>query len=212
MLNEQDKTALIEKYFLNNLSTEEQQLFDKLQRTDEEFAVEVTFYSDFMGSTEAFGNQQLKAHFQQLEVNIQATEAKQTTSQSSFAKLNEQINYTIDQLIALFLPVPSYSKVMAYTNRSKGLTVLNPKQEMDCKGTLHFELQTLSASPLKVQIENNQQKIILEQTYLTHELFFMVDLPNELAPGIYYWKLSNKEVMLMGAFYIHKDLMPEVRD
>ena len=209
MLSEKQKTTLIEKYLLDDLTKKEQELFNHLQKTDEFFAEEVIFHKDFMGSVNAFGNNELKAHFQKLEANIQ-TDVQKAPTKSNLSKIKEQIDYTIDQLIALFYPVPSYNKVMAYTNRSKGFSAVAPKDGIDCKeGALYFELAKPSNSQVNIQIENNQQAVLLQQTVAAKEAFFSVDLPTNLRPGIYYWKLSNKEDMLMGSFYVGKSMMPE---
>jgi len=209
MLSDKQKTTLIEKYLLDDLTKKEEEFFNHLRKTDESFAEEVSYHKDFMDSVNIFGNNQLKAHFQKLEANIQA-DAQKAPTKSNISKVKEQIDYTIDQLIGLFRPVPSYSKVMAYTNRSKGLSAVAPKDGIDCKeGTLYFELAQASSSLVSVQIENNQQTVLLQQTIPAKEAFFSVDLPTNLAPGIYYWKLSNKEDMLMGSFYVGKNRMPE---
>ncbi len=212
MYSDNEKTALIDKVLLGTASPEETIIIEKLKQEDAAFAEELAFQMDFIGSLEVVGNQDLKVHFQELEADIQTAQARSEQVGSVKAKLNqvkEQINYTIDQLVAMFRPVNNYQMVMGYTDRSGGLSVIHPENELDCQsGILSFELEAPASNTIQFTIENNQQEIVLTKEVAANEAYFMITLPEGLTPGIYYWKLSHKEELVMGNFYVQKELMP----
>ena len=211
MLNEIQKIELIEKYFQGKLTIAEQNVFEQLRETNPAFAEEVSYYEDFMMGVEAFGNQELKKHFQNLEASIVAAEATDNTSPQNdvIAHLKKQASYTLEQLKALFLPVASYQMAISSTNRSQSLAVVLPKNEIDCTDSkLYFELSAATELSLVLQIENNRQSHILKKQVDATNKKFAITLPQDLPAGIYYWKLSRKNDLLIGSFYIRKSLMP----
>ena len=208
MWSETEQEALIEKYILGELTAVESVLFEEMQKKDADFAKKTTFYQDFVGSMGVLGNQTLKTEFQNLELKLaKAAIAKKSTNVLS--NIKKQINYTLEQITALFLPVPNYELAMSYTHRSQGFKLISPKNGINCsENSLIFELETAVNQTLDLQIENNKQELVLQESIDENENFFIIDLPNDLQAGIYYWKLSQKTDTLIGNFYVQKDLMP----
>lgn len=212
MYSDNEKIALIDKVLLGTLTPEEMALVEKLKQEDAAFAEELAFQMDFIGSLEVAGNQALKVHFQELETNLQAQKekaAKLAATKETLNQVKTKVKYTLEQLKALFQPIPNYQMVMGYTDRSGGLSVVRPENELDCQsGMLSFELETPASNTIQFTIENNQQEAVLSQEIAGKEAYFIIHLPEGLTPGIYYWKISHKEELVIGNFYVQKELMP----
>ncbi len=214
MLNDIQKSDLLDKYLLDTLSTSEQQQFDELLKRDTAFAEDVSFHKDFMVGMDAVGDEQLKGLFQTIEQELAAQNAKTVLidkAKQLATDIQGKVNYTADQLIALFRPVPSYEMIMNYTNRGEDLEVITPAKNYDCKDqVLHFEMKAPGSNEMTILIENNAQEKVQEVKVAEQEMFFTIKLSDDLKPGIYYWKVSDGKNMVMGDFYLGKNLLPKV--
>lgn len=144
------------------------------------------------------------------------SQLKQNKKKQSFLDtLNQQLNYTLEQLLQLFAPVPAYQTQLARISLRAAATdiLLSPPTSYDC---VDYQLQFSLEKPLskteelELIVEDNQFNEVYAQEYPPQTTEFTVQLnPNDYAPGRYYWKLSVEDQLLIGEFFIQKDLMPE---
>lgn len=175
---------------------------------------EIAFFADLIAGAEQEGERHLKAQLSEMEALFQQKKSMLTAPKGKgiVEKVSEAFNYTLDQLIDLFRPVPNYEAALALAHRSDAIQLLAPIQGIDCTDQkLTFQFEKKISQALEVQIENNRQQTILQTTIPTHQTDYTVDFANEqLHPGRYYWKLIGSEGTIIGVFFIQKDKMPAI--
>ena len=126
----------------------------------------------------------------------------------------EEPTYTLEELLAMFEPVEHYDAMLEVVERSAPtllpmpIHVLSPQNETNCYNTIIFELDRPAPQDLTLIIENNQEDELIENVFPAHAATYR-QLLTGFAPGCYYWKLIlDEDNMLMGKFYVRKDLMP----
>ncbi len=140
----------------------------------------------------------------------------------------ETETYTLDDLLAMFQPAREYEEVLLSAARAANMEVIQPVNGQNCKGQIQFLLKEALSADFKVRIENNQMEAILTQRFQASQTEFTIDLPSNLfqasqteftidlpsnlfQPGRYYWKLWNKSGLVMGMFFVGKELMGTIK-
>ena len=113
------------------------------------------------------------------------------------------------KLTEFFQPLPHYEAQLATVTRSNGLTIIEPKNGVDIKVKIHFELDQELDSSVKIKIEDNKENLVYETLVSPDARQFDLDLSEIIQhPGRYYWKLKYNNGIALGMFYIGKDLDP----
>lgn len=128
--------------------------------------------------------------------------------------INQEPTYSLAELLAMFEPVEHYDALLAEVERSAAapvsppVHVLLPQNDINCYHTIVFELDRPTPTDLILIIENNQEDELIESVFPAHTQQYRQSLSG-FAPGCYYWKLMlDEDNMLIGKFYVRKELMP----
>jgi len=215
-LTDNQKLELIEKHLSNSLSPKEQTVFGELLVKDKDFELSLLFQKDLMPSLQAVSRQDLKLQFQNLERTIVA--GIETPSQASvLAKVREgieaeikRLGYTVDQFLQLFRPIPNYTTAIAAITRGKSISLISPKNEADFSNeVIRFDFGNALKKDIEILIEDNQYDILIEEEVDSGHTEITLPIPtNDFPAGRYYWKIIEEdELVLMGTFFVRKDLM-----
>lgn len=212
MLDDRDTLRLIEGHLEGTLSADEEMLFEELRRTDAQFAASVKFQQKLMRSIDRLGDQLFLRKLQNLEIQIQTERVTKNKLADSLKGLTDKAlekgNILFDNLTAAFLPLLQYELAIQSASRSQTLEVSAPENGLDVKGgILAFELRKGINQSLQLSIETNQQQVIFEEMIEPQIIRFEISV-KELEVGRYYWKLKTPDDLVMGSFFIRKDLMP----
>ena len=188
--------ALLQEVFVRQLvqeSAEEQHLVNLLEEAHQDANME-GFVSNIQAIDESF------------HVNIQQLLEEKDKPESN----SEPTTYTLDELLAMFRPAAEYEEVLLSAARAADMEVLKPQNGADCtNGQIEFVLKQNLSADFKVRIENNRMEAILSKRFKAKETRFVMELPShQFPPGRYYWKLWNKSGLVMGMFFVGKELMP----
>lgn len=215
MFNE-DNIDLLERHFTKELTESEQEKFNQLITNDSDFGELAEYFEDFMVGMEDFGDKAIMLELKSLEKVIQqeeleASKAKSPSSLQNLLKgLLDKADYTLDQLAALFQPVPNYQPLLAYTHRGDNIPLEKPTEDWDLADSdIELKFSTSTPIDLSLAIENNQRKTIWTSIVPKNTTKFSISLEDTAikAPGRYYIKLSDgKETMLL-EFFVRKDWM-----
>lgn len=212
---DENNIKFLERHFANELTNLEQVEFNKLMSNNSNFEELVEYFEDFMLGMEDFGDKAIILELKSLEKVIQEEETKtskvMTSSLPNLLKgFLEKTGYTLEQLATLFLPVPTYQPLLAYTHRGNGIPLekQKPEEEWDLADS-DIELRFKKPTPmdLSLVIENNQRKIVWATTVLKSSTKFTLSLENTgiNAPGRYYIKLSEGKETAILEFFVRKD-------
>ncbi|MEZ4885327.1 MAG: hypothetical protein R3E32_11415 [Chitinophagales bacterium] len=210
MLEDKQRIQLIESHFEEKLTKEEQLLFEKLMQEDAQFGIEYAFHQKFMNSMDRLGDELFLTNLQNLERQIQIEKTAKKAPIDSLKGLVgtalQKGGQLLDDLAAAFLPIPQYETVLAAASRSTAFEVVLPENGLDCKGgILVFELKKGIDKTLQLSIENNQKTVLIEEVIEAQTTYFEASVRN-LEAGLYYWKLKTENDLVMGSFFIRKDL------
>jgi hypothetical protein len=95
---------------------------------------------------------------------------------------------------------PNLENMIGSKYRSADVEILSPHNNAYIKGEILFSWKRISHSPLTLKIINNKNEeffdhLIKENKYL---------LKRRLSPGLYYWKLENKnDLLYIGKFFVN---------
>ena len=215
----QEQQILIEQYLLQELTVEQQAIFDVLVRSNAQFA-EVVLLEDLMltalqetaleESLESVTNGSEYSDFCELLLDIDDNFAMQQNIESMLASdhIAPQASGFSTHEAQSFRVVEEYAKALSATQRSDSATieeiaVFLPPNGIRCKNfQLSFRIQPTD-TPLKLRIENNRKQTILRLDIADNTTDFVVQLPQDRCPnGRYYWKLYDRESMIIREFFI----------
>ncbi|MFK7905529.1 MAG: hypothetical protein AB8B69_10410 [Chitinophagales bacterium] len=196
-----DQLALIENYPSDKLSIEEQSLLEDIPNWEEA----IRFHQHFLDVIPVFKMEQIKNRLILFEEELKKEKAAVLTKipdrKYLLDKIKRQIGLSLDELTTLFMPIPNYARVM----RSEGLVV---NRKLDGTAII-FELQRVSTRSFQVIIEDNLRTPLIKQEIPSNTQRFEISLEDiEQVPGRYYWRAKPNKDLLVGEFFIQKDLMP----
>ncbi|MFK7907432.1 MAG: hypothetical protein AB8B69_20015 [Chitinophagales bacterium] len=125
-------------------------------------------------------------------------------------QLLDKANYTLDQLAALFRPVPTYQSLLAIAHRGSKISLQKPDKEWDLAiSPIELTFSEPNREDLSLVIENNQRKNVWNSTIPKNNTVFTIRLEDtEISvPGRYYLKLSNGKETILNEFFVHKNWM-----
>lgn len=215
----QEQQVLIERYLLQELTVEQQAIFDELVSSNAHFA-ETVLLEDLMltalqetaleESLESVTNGSEYSDFCELLLDIDDNFAMQQSIESilvSDCGAPQASGFSTHEAQS-FRVVEEYAKALAAMQRSDSATieeiaVLLPPNGIRCKNfQLSFRIQPTDTL-LKLRIENNRKQAILRLDIAVGTTDFVVQLPQDNCPnGRYYWKLYDKESMIIREFFI----------
>ena len=201
-----EQLALIEKYCKSGLNEAETKMLMQIPNWKEE----VTFYQDFMESMTVLGGERIKNKLLDFENQFQAMERAKRRA-DILNKLKQKIDLAYNELVELFQPVSAYQLSLNTVSRSDGIVMEKPKNGIDASvGDLAFKFNADIQRVLRLKIENNMREVLIKQKIErgTHEFSVNLEALNNI-PGRYYWKLIGAKDVLMGDFFIRKDLMAD---
>lgn len=204
----------IADFITGKLSPQEAEKVKQKIETNSEWAEEAAIQEDILFAAIEVKKIQLRTQFDRIEANLQSQ-----TKQGLVAKItgfksfvSQQVEYSLEQLTALFTPVPQYQPLLAMPMRGHDIKVLMPDAGIDCFNEgLSFQLSKGSEFPLEVVVENNQCEEIYAQEIDSNTTDFTLFFPaREHPPGRYYWKLMLEEEMIMSEFFIAKEALSKL--
>lgn len=210
---------LLERYFAKQLTKEEQVQFEGLMSSDAGFQELVGYYEDFMVGMEDFGDKAIMLELKSLEKTIQKEESQAIASkensdflQNLWKGLLDRTDYTLDQLVDLFQPVPNYQPLLVSAHRGNNIPLDKPDEEWDLAVSdevLIFTEPTFV--DLSLVVENSRREKIWQTTIPKNSIAFALSLKDMSvnAPGRYYLKLSDGKETVMLEFFVRKDWMIE---
>ena len=129
--------------------------------------------------------------------------------------------YTLEELLSMFKRVDYYdAHILECECRSIGaidhkeLKIKLPEEDEDGSVELIFELNQPAPDGLLLEIENNELDTVFSDNFpLQEERLNLSHITKNLKPGCYYWRITKEhtdsDTMLLGRFFIRKDLKPE---
>lgn len=200
-----EQLALIEKYCSVGLTEAEKTVLENIPNWEKA----VAFQQNFLQSFEVFKIEELKEELQSYEADFQYTNAQSSYKENILEKWKQKLTLLADEISFLFQPVPHYQANLAMANRSGNLRVENPLAGFDAvEDSLHFKLQKTPSHELQLSIENNLQEILISKIISPKQgKSFTVSLERlQGIPGRYYWRLAMNREVVMGEFFIRKEL------
>ncbi|MFK7903943.1 MAG: hypothetical protein AB8B69_02415 [Chitinophagales bacterium] len=216
MFNESN-ISFLERYFAKQLTKKEKVEFEKLKSDDSGFEELVGYFEDFMVGMEDFGDKAVMLELKSLEKVIQQEELEAANAtenpnsiQNLWKGLLNKADYTLDQLAALFRPVPNYQSLLSTTHRGNNIPINKTNEEWDlavADKTLVFSSPT--SLDLSLVVENNQRKTVWTSIVPKNSTEFTLSLKDTSinAPGRYYIKLSDGQETVILEFLVRKDWM-----
>lgn len=214
-MNETDQ-KLVEKYFSNLLTQEEEQQFKQRLKTDPDFLREV--FSD------KFVEANLKAHpIKKALLVIERLGEDLFIGDYPDEKKTEPTSYTEEDLALFFQPL-SYleEEAVARSNQNVEQNLLQtliilPENDLTCPGRwLYFCLDSNIPYVLELKILDNRENIKSSQIIQPNTTDFEADT-SILHPGRYYWRLriaksENREIQkeygtATGSFWVQAHLL-----
>ncbi len=147
------------------------------------------------------------ANLDEFVANIEAIDQTHHLNVQDLLKEESKTTYTLDELLAMFRPVTEYEELLEAAERAGSIEVVQPVNGQNCSDKIDFVLKQALSNDFKVRIENNKMEALLTQRFKASTTNFTVDT-RQLAPGRYYWKLWNRSDLMMGMFFVRKELMP----
>jgi hypothetical protein len=84
--------------------------------------------------------------------------------------------------------------------RDETIKVISPGNKAICHGRILFSWETFGIKPVQLKILDNKNEIIFKYSIQGNSFDFNEKLP----PGLYYWKLENKnDLLYVGKFFIN---------
>ncbi len=156
-----------------------------------------------------------KGFLQSIEQKAAAKVSLGQKIRESFEAIETQIDQSLEELAKWFLPFPAYEKqALQFAQRASNaanLPLQTPPHEMDCVDhQLYFELDSRldTDEEIEIVIENNRSQEVAAFEFEADTQVFKINLVDQaLSPGRYYWKFMVEDVILMGSFFIQKELM-----
>ncbi len=213
----------LEKYFAGTLGKEETIEFNQLKNNNDDFEELIDYFNDFMVGIEDFGDKAVLLQLQNLEKVIQKEEQAASiqeltgTTNDTIKKIAKdffnQIDYTLNQLAGLFLPVSNYQPLLGkVAHRGKGIPLQMSEKDWDLAvESIPFHFSEPTSNKLSIVVENNQRQTLWKGTIAKGSTSFLLtaDELNIYTPGRYYWKISDGKESIIQEFFIRKDLMPK---
>ncbi len=216
MFNESNITFL-ERYFAEQLTKKEKIEFENLKSNNSDFEELVKYFEDFIIGMEDFGDKAVMLELKSLEKVIQQEELEAAKSARDSDSIKDiwqgllnKADYTLDQLAALFRPVPNYQPLLKTTHRGNNIPVNKIDEEWDLAvgdRTLTFSVPT--SLDLSLVVENNQRKTVWTAIVPKNSTEFILSLKDTSInlPGRYYIKLSDGQETVILEFLVRKDWM-----
>ncbi len=134
----------------------------------------------------------------------------------AISKVKQQIQYSIEELTKMFAPFPAYDQyAMQFAQRAASdvhLVLKAPENDMNCTSlTLNFSLTKplQTDEEIEIVVEDNQSREKIAEEFESDTQHFEIDLSqSNLSPGRYYWKFMVEDAVVIGSFFIQKELMP----
>ncbi len=211
-MNKELQEELTLKYLYGQLSDEEEEQWKVFQEGDSAIEEDLAFFADFVSATELEGEAEIKLNLQNLEANLQKKKTSSSkidlSPQRILEKINEAIDFTLDELTALFAPIPNYELATLQPNRSAKVKLTAPQNGVNIEGgILTFVFEKPTPEILQLKIENNRQELLLETTIPRGSESFELQLEETtFVAGRFYWKLVGSEGTQIGVFFVRKDL------
>ncbi len=208
---------LLELYVNNQASKQQRKEVDALVKNNSEIAAMLQAMQ--LLKTELINLEIIKAKALLVKLREQKQIKKQKPTESdnnSLAhQLKETLHYTVEQLQKLFAPQAIYEQhISNFSLRAASYKLLQPEQGLDCSNyQLQFELQNPvnKGDEIEIIIENNQYEELLVKEYISSipaPPFILHLNPEIFTTGRYYWKFSVEDQVIIGSFFINKQLMP----
>lgn len=200
------------KYLYGQLTNEEETQWKTLQAENEAIEEDLAFFADFISATELEGEAEMKLELQNLESNLQLKKTSSFTidlsPQRLLEKINQAIDFTLEELTALFAPLPNYELAALQPSRSSEVMLIEPENEVNIEGgLLTFVFEKPISENLQLKIENNRLEQLLETTIPQNSQAFELFLEESIfAAGRFYWKLKGSTGTQIGVFFVRKDL------
>ncbi|HTR80488.1 MAG TPA: hypothetical protein VMM58_02585 [Bacteroidota bacterium] len=94
---------------------------------------------------------------------------------------------------------PTLENLVNSVARSPMIKIISPKNGSNVDRSIKFIWQSTQKGPYTIKILSNREKTIYNATSLNSQWTFN----EKLEPGLYYWKLENKEDLLfVGKFFV----------
>jgi len=205
-----ERTIRIADFLTNRLSPQEAEEVRLQIANDAEWAEEAAFLEDISFSAIEVKKEALRKRFDAIEVKLQRETPEGITILMDKIKdsIKNYIDYSIDQLADLFVPVPHYQPILAQVQRGEDFEVLRPEKGADCwESGLSFEFSNGLEEVLELSIENNQSEELYSGDIPAHSIYFNpLFSSKDHPPGRYYWKVTSDNETIMGDFFIGRDL------
>ena len=102
---------------------------------------------------------------------------------------------------ANFESSPYLDEMLTDISRAPSVTVLSPKNDANFTADIRFQWEPLEAEALYLKILNNRGEALFDFTPTDNQFV----LTEDLAPGLYYWKLETEEELIyLGRFFVNK--------
>lgn len=210
-----EQTIKIADYLTNRLTPQEAEEVKLQIANNPEWAEEAAFLKEVLFSAIEVKKEQLREHFAAIEAKLKKQQANSLADSIEKIKtvIQDYADYTLEQLKALFAPVPHYQPLLAMPTRAGGLEVLVPENGVDCTDEgLYFELSEASDETLELSIENNQCDEVYTLEIEPNTFQFTVPFAaNSHPPGRYYWKLMVDDEMIISEFFVGKEMKPNLQ-
>lgn len=207
MHDEQYIRDLLKDYLKGRISAQEAAAVESYLKAYPEFEAELDFERNLL---EGLVELELEdAHFFLTDLEKKLSLSSNTKESSLSEKIQEGVQYSINQLQRWFAPVQNYEKLLQQTAfRAVSFKVLQPRNSIECSGLqLSFRLNK-PVDNLLLLIEDNEFNELIEQEFEEAVDVFQISLsPTDFHPGRYYWKLSDDNQTIVGVFFIQKNLM-----
>ena len=140
--------------------------------------------------------------------NLKAIDETHHTNLQDLLKEETASTYTLDELLTMFRPIAEYEEMLVTAERAEtgDIEVENPVNGQNCHTELAFSLKRPLTTDFKVRIENNQMQAVWKQRFKASTTTFTV-ATDSFPPGRYYWKLWNQSGLVMGVFFVRKELL-----
>lgn len=203
MINQQHFEQ-IQAALSGELSATEQQSYDNVLRTDQEFAEQAFLQHQLKQTLTNKAFDDFRGTLMRVETEYHELGLWHTKEAS-----NEE-TFSLDDILAMFAPIEHYESALTHADlRAAGSILLQPQNGINFlpNDTLNFVWATALNEPITLSIENNQEDVVLEATIEAGTERYSLDLPN-LPAGRYYFKLQGQSSgVYIGMFFVNKELL-----
>ncbi len=195
------ETELILDYLDGILLSDLQQLINEELKASEAFK---TFVEGVKTTYQEAGNDRVLMQKNMDKAKVRTLEKLSSLFPQTTFSIQDAIDYTREQLIRFFTPVPLFD--LALTTRASSL-LKKPEQDTDATGSLILEFHHIIPDFIECAIVGNDKEELVSYMIPPDISQYIIDT-SMLDPGVYYLDLVLGDHQEMLRFYIEKHLKP----